>query len=157
VSSLRTLSLAVAAAAKSSSVWDMSNSIKMIPELNKEKEKCSLYISVLQKCMDLYEKDLINICGLEQNLVMSDITFGADFLSKLKPYLNNVDVSTQNKMRLIILFILYKGGLPENIFNEFIQIAQLSPTNIQTIMNLNIILGFCTTKKVNYIHHYLYN
>lgn len=160
VNSLRTLTLTVGTAAKSSSVWDMSKSIKMIPELNKEKEKCSRYISELQKCMDLYGKDLVNICGLEQNLVMSGITFGADFtdfLSELKSYLNNVNVSTQNKMRLIILFILHKGGLPENIFNEFIQIAQLSPTNIQTIMNLNIILGFCTTKKVNYIHDYLYN
>ncbi|XP_050063097.1 protein ROP-like [Aphis gossypii] len=150
VNSLRTLTLTVGTAAKSSSVWDMSKSIKMIPELNKEKEKCSRYISELQKCMDLYGKDLVNICGLEQNLVMSGITFGADFtdfLSELKSYLNNVNVSTQNKMRLIILFILHKGGLPENIFNEFIQIAQLSPTNIQTIMNLNIILGFCTTKK----------
>ncbi|CAH1731771.1 unnamed protein product [Aphis gossypii] len=125
------------------------NSLRTLT-LTVEKEKCSRYISELQKCMDLYGKDLVNICGLEQNLVMSGITFGADFtdfLSELKSYLNNVNVSTQNKMRLIILFILHKGGLPENIFNEFIQIAQLSPTNIQTIMNLNIILGFCTTKK----------
>jgi len=161
VSSLRTSSSAVAAAAKSSSVWGMSNAIKIIPELNKEKEKCSLYMSVLQKCMDLYGEDLVKIFDLEQNLVMGDIKFGADFynhsINELKPFLTNDNVSTQNKMRLIILFILYKGGLPENVFNEFIQIAQLSPTNIQTIMNLNIILGFCTTKKVNYIHDYLYN
>lgn len=160
MSSLHTASSAVAADAKSSSVWGMSNAIKMIPELNKEKEKFSLYLSVLQKCMDLYQKDLVEICNLEQNLVKGDTTFGVDFYNhstnELKTFLKSNNVSTQNKMRIIILFILNKGRLPENIFNEFIQIAQLSPTNIQTIVNLNIILDFCTTNKVNYISMTIY-
>lgn len=116
-------------------------------------------MDVLQKFMNLYKKGLENICASEQDLVMGDID--ADFYNRpihvLKSFLTIKNLSTENKMRFIILFIMYKGGLPENVFNEFIQVAQLSPTQIQTIMNLNIILGFCTTNEVNYIYDYLYN
>jgi len=46
------------------------------------------------------------------------------------------------------------NGVSEAIFNELVQNAQLSPANIQTIINLNK-LGVTTIIEVNYLYDYI--
>lgn len=46
------------------------------------------------------------------------------------------------------------NGVSEDIFNELVQNAQLSPADIQTILNLNK-LGVTIDADVNYFYDYI--
>lgn len=142
-------------AAQSSSLAGLSYVIQKIPQQQKTVKHLSKYMSALKKCVNFYGKHLEDICIFEQDLVMGKeaivedkITY--DVKKKLISFLTDNNVSIQNKMRLIILYILYMNGVSEDIFNELVQNAQLSPADIQTILNLNK-LGVTIYIDVNYL------
>ncbi|XP_060845418.1 syntaxin-binding protein 1-like [Rhopalosiphum padi] len=146
VNSLRA-SAAATNTANGSSVGTMSNAIKAIPIQKKKSEKFSIFMSVLKNCMDFYGEHLEEICVFEQDLVMGETATGEkikyNIKEKLTYFLKKENVSVQNKIRLIILYILCEDGVPKDIFNELVQNAQLSPAQVQTITNLNM-LGVTT-------------
>lgn len=145
--------------AQSTSVAGLSYVMKKIPQQQKIVENYSRYMSALKQCMDFYGKHLEDICIFEQDLVMGKeaivedkITY--DVKKKLISFLTDDNVSIQNKIRLIILYILSMNGVSEDIFNELVQNAQLSPADIQTILNLNK-LGVTIDADVNYFYDYI--
>ncbi|CAI6356255.1 unnamed protein product [Macrosiphum euphorbiae] len=128
-------------ATQSTSLGGLSYVIKKIPQQQKIVDNYSRYMSALKQCVDFYGKHLEDICIFEQDLVMGKeaivedkITY--DVKKKLISFLTNNNVSIQNKIRLIILYILSMNGVSEDIFNELVQNAQLSPADVQTILNL---------------------
>jgi len=138
---------------RSTSAAGVSDVIKKIPQQQKTFNNIKRYMGVLEKCMDFYGKHLANICIFEQDLVMGKeatedkITY--DVKKRLTSFLMDNNVSIKNKMRLIILYILFMNGVSEDIFKELVQNAQLPPANIQTIINLNK-LGVAIIVDVNY-------
>jgi len=131
----------------------LSEIIKAIPEYKRRLIQHSTYMYILKTFMDFYRTHLHSICVFEQDLVMGKEAMKNkieyDIKIKITSFLTNNNISTQNKIRLIILFILSVGGVPEHVFNELVQNAELSPDNIQAILNLNK-LGITTITNVNY-------
>eukprot|EP00102_Acyrthosiphon_pisum_P022705 XP_016659915.1 PREDICTED: protein ROP-like [Acyrthosiphon pisum] len=126
--------------AQSTSLAGLSYVIKKIPQQQKIVDNYSRYMSALKQCVDFYGKHLEDICIFEQDLAMGKeavedkITY--DVKKKLISFLMDNNVSIQNKIRLIILYILFMNGVSEDIFNELVNNAQLSPADVQTILNL---------------------
>lgn len=139
---------------QSTSAGGLSYVINKISEQQKTLNNITKYMGVLEKCMDFYGKHLADICIFEQDLVMgkeaTEDTITYDVKERLTSFLMDNNVSINNKMRLIILYILFMNGVSEDIFKELVQNAQLPPDNIQTIINLNK-LGVTTIVDVNYL------
>jgi len=145
--------------AQSTSLGGLSYVIKKIPQQQQIVDNYSRYMSALKQCVDFYGKHLEDICIFEQDLVMGKeaivedkITY--DVKKKLISFLTDNNVSIQNKIRLIILYILSMNGVSEDIFNELVQNAQLSPADVQTILNLKK-LGVNLDVDVNYFYDYI--
>lgn len=70
------------------------------------------------------------------------------------PILLDQNTSSNDKMRIIILYVLSKNGISEENLNKLVQHAQLSPADKQAIVNLNL-LGINTIVDVSFIVWYL--
>lgn len=59
-----------------------------------------------------------------------------DHMRNITPILLDQNVNNVDKLRIIMLYVLSKNGLPEDNLNRLVHHAQLSPEDKQTIINM---------------------
>ncbi|KAF9423306.1 vacuolar sorting protein VPS33/slp1 [Podila epigama] len=134
---------------KAASLRNMKDQLANLPQFQDLKTKYSTHIHMAKECMKIFEKFKINELGLvEQQLATGETVDGhlpKQIVAEMAPFLDDPDVSTMDKIRLLMLYVICRGGLRADDRERLFEHAKISEGNAEAIRNLAL-LGINTER-----------
>ncbi|KAI8986322.1 Sec1-like protein [Pilobolus umbonatus] len=126
------------------SLKDMKDMLSNLPQYQDLKAKYSAHLSIAQECMSYFERHKLNSVGnLEQNMATGETADGETpktIVLDMVPLLDDPHVSSADKARLLMLYIIWKeGGLFEDDKRKLLEHAKLKGELRDAINNLPLI------------------
>ncbi|KAI1815163.1 Sec1 family protein [Poronia punctata] len=116
-----------------------------LPQFTEMKQSYSLHITMAQECMDIFQRHkLADISPLEQSLATGldeDNRKPKNLLDSVVRLLDDEAVSQSDRLRLIIMYLLYRGGVIHEDVKRLLAHASLPPQDGEIIVNLEQLGG----------------
>ncbi|KAG0315872.1 vacuolar sorting protein VPS33/slp1 [Dissophora globulifera] len=134
---------------KVASLRNMKDQLANLPQYQDMKAKYSTHIHMAKECMKIFEKFKINQFGLvEQQLATGETVDGhlpKQVAAEMVPFLDDPEVSTMDKIRLLMLYTICRSGLMAEDQESLFRLAKISEGNAEAIRNLSL-LGINTER-----------
>jgi syntaxin-binding protein 1 len=123
-------------------IKDLGQMLKKMPQYQKELYGYALHLTLAEDCVSNFNKNngkIKQLCEVEQNLAMGVDSQGEKIKDPMKiivPLLLDNDVKVEDKLRLIMLFLLNKNGITEENLQKLLGHAMIPDDNKQSILNL---------------------
>ncbi|KAF9963764.1 vacuolar sorting protein VPS33/slp1 [Mortierella alpina] len=128
---------------KVASLRNMKDQLANLPQFQDMKAKYSTHIHITKECMKIFETWKINELGLvEQQLATGETVDGhlpKQVLAEMIPFLDDPGVSTMDKIRLLMLYMICRGGLKADDREQLFRHAKISEGNAEAIRNLGLL------------------
>ncbi|KAF9565166.1 vacuolar sorting protein VPS33/slp1 [Mortierella alpina] len=128
---------------KVASLRNMKDQLANLPQFQDMKAKYSTHIHITKECMKIFETWKINELGLvEQQLATGETVDGhlpKQVLAEMIPFLDDPGVSTMDKIRLLMLYMICRGGLKAEDREQLFRHAKISEGNAEAIRSLGLL------------------
>ncbi|ODM98285.1 Syntaxin-binding protein 1 [Orchesella cincta] len=123
-------------------IKDLQLMIKKMPQYQKQLTMLDTQINMAADCNSAFKK-IEKLCEVEQDLattVDSDGEKLRDPMSQINPIILDFDVFTEyDKLRVIILYILFKNGVAQSSLQKLLQHANVSSDMHSIVTNLSLL------------------
>lgn len=119
-----------------------------LPQFQEMKEAYSLHLTMAQECMNIFQKHkLPDIASIEQTLATGldeDFKRPKDVLDTVARLLDDESVTPSDRLRLIIMYILYRDGVISEDIKRLLAHASLPQQDANVVSNLEHLGGRMT-------------
>eukprot|EP01118_Nematostelium_gracile_P005166 TRINITY_DN1623_c0_g1_i1.p1 TRINITY_DN1623_c0_g1~~TRINITY_DN1623_c0_g1_i1.p1 ORF type:complete len:614 (+),score=162.97 TRINITY_DN1623_c0_g1_i1:125-1966(+) len=132
-----------------SSLKEMSEAMRSMPQYKETLDKYSLHINLASAAMKVFEDTKLKPIGFtEQDMATGEDASGApakNILSTLPTLFNDEIISQQDKLRLLMIYIVSQEGIKETDRNRLVSMAKVGEHQQACLSNLRF-LGISTTR-----------
>lgn len=123
-------------------IKDLNQMLKKMPQYQKELSAYALHLNLAEDCVKAFNTKIKQLCEVEQNLAMGQDSQGEkikDHMKNIVPLLLDNEIKIEDKLRLIMLFLLHKNGITEENLQKLLHHAMIPEDKKQIILNLQTI------------------